>query len=35
MFEEMWLKHAGYDVMVKEAWVNRSSHVHGLNDMWR
>jgi hypothetical protein len=35
MFEEMWLKHTGYDAMVKEAWDNRSSHVHGLNDLWR
>jgi hypothetical protein len=33
-FEEMWLRHEGYDDMVKEAWANGVSSEGGIHSLW-
>jgi hypothetical protein len=35
LFEEMWLKHDGYDDMVQKAWENRDVGPQGLSSLWR
>ena len=34
-FEEMWLKHEGYDDMVVEAWENSAHYDPDINGFWR
>jgi hypothetical protein len=34
-FEEMWLKHVGFDDMVKFAWENRRGGQRGIDTLWR
>jgi hypothetical protein len=35
MFEEMWLKHAGYDDMVKKAWEESDGEAANIQSFWR
>jgi hypothetical protein len=35
MFEEMWLRHEGFDDMIKESWENRSGGEQGIQGLWR
>ena len=35
MFEEMWLKHDGYEDMIAEAWENSAHNAHDINGLWR
>jgi Tfp pilus assembly protein FimT len=35
MFEEMWLKHEGYNDMVREAWERRDGGGVGIQALWR
>jgi hypothetical protein len=35
IFEEMWLKHEGYEEMVKNYWEARDRGINGINDLWR
>jgi exonuclease III len=35
MFEEMWLKHDGYDHMIQEAWDNNPATDPGIQGFWK
>ncbi|KAM0913489.1 hypothetical protein ACQ4PT_012126 [Festuca glaucescens] len=34
-FEEMWLKHEGYEEMITTAWENHDRGISGLNNLWK
>jgi hypothetical protein len=34
-FEEMWLKHEGYETMMKDAWENAEQGGRGIQCLWR
>jgi hypothetical protein len=35
MFEEMWMKHDGYERMIQEAWDSNSVADQGINGLWQ